>query len=40
MKGGEGYVGIDITENDHREVTLETKEWEYQAKQFAEQRGR
>jgi hypothetical protein len=40
MEGGGGYVRLDIAENDKNEVTLETREWEYQVKQFIEQHGK
>ncbi len=36
MEGGGGYVRIDTVENKDTEVTLETREWDYQVKQFAE----
>jgi len=40
MEGGGGYVRLDVVDNGEREVTLETREWEYQVKQFAAQQRR
>jgi len=40
MEGGGGYVRVDVVDNGEREVTLETREWEYQVKQFAAQKRR
>lgn len=37
MEGGGGYVRVDLVENGETEVTLESREWDYQVKQFAEQ---
>lgn len=37
MEGGGGYVRVDVVDDGEREVTLETREWEYQVKQFAAQ---
>jgi len=40
MEGGGGYVRVDITENDKIEVTLETREWDYQVRQFVQLYGK
>jgi len=36
MEGGGGYVRVEIAENDKTEITLETREWDYQVRQFAQ----
>ena len=40
MEGGGGYVRVDIVEAKEREVILETREWEYQVKEFVEHHGK
>lgn len=40
MEGGGGYVRVDVVDDGEREVTLETREFEYQVKQFAAQHGK
>jgi len=35
MENGGGYVRVDVVDDGEREVTLETREWEYRVKQFA-----
>jgi len=32
-----GYVRVDLVENEKTEVIIESREYEYQAKKFAEQ---
>jgi len=40
MEGGGGYVRVGIVENDKMEVTLETREWDYQVRQFVQLYGK
>lgn len=40
MEGGGGYVRVDVVENEKNEVTVETREWDYQVKQFAANHGK